>query len=404
MNWVLFAVLLAVLAVLALACRQLRSQLRQTQQEAAHLNNRLAHLQQELVEVNKRRKKLLAASTQALIIVEADYTVSSANKVARRLFGKKPGKNASLMVWTRQHQLQELVESILRGEKMPPLYFTYQGRNLEAHARAIKQNKHTVAVALAIHDVTELQHLTRVRRDFVANISHELRTPVASIQLLADTLAGGALTDKKLAPKLVEKIAIQAEALSQMARELMDLSLIESGQAPLKLGHYSLRKIIQAQVDRLLPQAERKRLSVTIDLPEDVMVLADKAATGRVLGNLLHNAIKFTDKGGITIAARRSDAGNGGNVDEPWVTVSVSDTGIGIPPYELGRIFERFYKIDVARSGKKSGTGLGLAIARHVVEAHGGRIWAESDGLSGATFYFTLPVEEPAAHAVEPAG
>jgi two-component system phosphate regulon sensor histidine kinase PhoR len=367
--------------------------MRQTVSETAHLANRLLRVQEELAEVNARRKKLLAASTQALLIVESDFTVSSANKVARRLFGKKQGKDSTLMTWIRQHQLQELVEKTLEGEKMPPTYFIFDNRSLEAHARVIRHNRQRVAVALAVHDVTELQRLTRIRRDFVANISHELRTPVTSIHLLAETLRNGAINDKKLAGQLLKKITAQADTLSQLAQELMDLSMIESGQAPLKLGIYPLCDIAQTQVDRMQPQAERKNLQLNIKIPPELKVLADETMLGRVIGNLLHNGIKFTEKGHVTIAAHPGSIAAGKDGDD-WITVSVADTGIGMPTAELGRVFERFYKVDQARSRKKTGTGLGLAIARHVVEAHGGRIWAESDGHSGAAIFFTLPLEE----------
>ncbi len=392
-SWVVAALLLAIVVVLALAYRRLRSELRREQMELARLDNRLAYVQNELAEVNARRKKLLSAATQGLVIVERDFTISSANKVARRMFGRKPKKDTTLMTWTRQHQLQELVERVLAGDKMPPVHFTFNDRNLEAQARAIKQKKQRVAVALAIHDVTEFQRLTRMRRDFVANVSHELRTPVASIQLLADTLLNGALQDKKVAPKLVEKIAVQSDLLSQLAQELMDLSLIESGQAPLKFASYPLHEITQKEVARLFAQAERKNLGIKVDIPDDLTVLADETMIRRVIGNLLHNAIKFTDAGLVTISADPSAV----SVDEAgdaWITVTVSDTGTGIPPQEIKRIFERFYKIDQARTRQKAGTGLGLSIAKHVIEAHGGRIWAESDGMTGTTFYFTLPVED----------
>lgn len=391
-GWWVAVILMGVMVLLVLANRRLRKQLRQESAENARLSSRLAYVQRELAEVNARRRKLLAASTQALMIVEADFSVSSANKVAKRLFGKKPSRDTTLMTWTRQHQLQELVEATLDGEKMPPLYFTYNNRNLEAHARSIKQNQQRVAVALAVHDVTELQRLLRIRRDFVANISHELRSPLASIQLLSDTLLSGGLKNKGLASKLVDKIAAQTETLNQLAQELMDLSLIESGQAPLKLGVYSLRAIAQAQVERLTPQATRKNIAIHLDIPEGITVLADETSVGRVIGNLLHNGIKFTESGGVTVSADwssiTSDDGDG-----DWITVKVTDTGMGIPAHEIDRIFERFYKVDQARNRKKTGTGLGLAIAKHVIEAHGGRIWAESSG-AGSTFYFTLPVEE----------
>lgn len=298
------------------------------------------------------------------------------------------------MAWTRQHQLQELVEQTLEGEKLPQTYFSWKDHHLEARARAIKENKEPVAVALAIHDVTELDHLARARRDFVANISHELRTPLASLQLLTDTLRNGALDDKKMALELIDKIAAQTDILSQLAREVLDLSMIESGKAPLRMAPYSLRRIVQTQIDQLLPQAERKNLTLQTDIPDDVEVLVDKTMVGRVIINLIHNAIKFTDKGAVTISTFHGDkATSNGEDSDGWVTVSVSDTGMGIAPDELPRIFERFYKIDRARERKGTSTGLGLAIAKHIVEGHGGEIWAESNG-AGTTFYFTLPSEK----------
>jgi two-component system, OmpR family, phosphate regulon sensor histidine kinase PhoR len=270
------------------------------------------------------------------------------------------------------------------------------------HARSIRgrskeAKKEPVAVALAIHDVTELQRLSRARRDFVTNISHELRTPLASLQLLTDTLLNGALDDRDMAFNLVNKIVAQLDTLNQLAQELLDLSLIESGQAPLKLDAYPLRIIVQAQVNQLLPQAERKNLNLKVDIPEDINVLADETMIGRVITNLIHNGIKFTETGGITVSAQRlngTTSSDEGSTAEDWIMISVSDTGIGIPPDEISRIFERFYKIDRARNRKQAGTGLGLAIAKHIVEAHGGRIWAESNGKTGTIFHFTLPPEE----------
>jgi two-component system phosphate regulon sensor histidine kinase PhoR len=399
-SWSISIVLLMLLLLMVFVYRRLRSQLRGEQTETARLRNKLSEVRRELAEINRRRKKLLAASTQALVIVESDCTISSANKTARRLFGGKPDETMTLMAWTRQHQLQELVAQVFQGKKMPPLYFNLADRILEAHARSIKQKGDVVAVALAIHDVTELQRLSRARREFVANISHELRTPLASIQLLIETLLDGALKDRSKSRKLVSKIAAQVDTLSQLAQELLDLSLIESGQTPLKMASCSLQAIAQAQVERLLPQAKRKDIALNMEIDEGIEVLVDETMIGRVITNLLHNAIKFTKTGSVTISAKPPNGApmppeeempleEGG---EDWVTVSISDTGIGIPPDEIPRIFERFYKVDPSRSAKQTGTGLGLAIAKHIVEAHGGRIWAESQG-QGATFYFTLLTE-----------
>jgi two-component system phosphate regulon sensor histidine kinase PhoR len=405
-SWSISTVLLTLLLVMVFACRHLRSRLRQEQTETARLRSRLSEVRRELAEINKRRKKLLAASTQALVIVEHDCTISSANKTARRLFGGKPDKTTTLMAWTRQHQLQELIAQVFQGKKMPPLYFNLGDRILEAHARSIKQNKEIVAAALAIHDVTELQRLSRARREFVANISHELRTPLASIRLLIETLLDGALEDQNISRDLVNKIAAQVDTLNQLAQELLDLSLIETGQTPLKMGLCSLQAIVQTQVERLLPQAERKNIALNMEIDEGLEVLVDETMIGRVITNLLHNAIKFTETGSVTISAKRSNGvtpmppeeekeeeeEEEDKEGEDWVTVSISDTGIGIPPDEIPRIFERFYKVDPSRSPKQAGTGLGLAIAKHIVEAHGGRIWAENRN-QGTAFYFTLLTE-----------
>ena len=235
---------------------------------------------------------------------------------------------------------------------------------------------------LALQDVSEVQRLGRARRDFVANISHDLRTPLASIRLLVDTLQAGALNDQKAAAEMLSKIGIEVDALTQLARELLDLAMIESGQMPLKLERTDLSDLVQAQIERFAPQARSKQQSLVLDIPPGTCALADGEMIGRVLSNLLHNACKFTPSGGqISVGA---------HLDNDNVTVWVADTGPGISPEDLTRIFERFYKVDRARG--QSGTGLGLAIARHIVEGHGGRIWAESSLGHGATFRFTLPV------------
>jgi len=392
-SWAISTVLLTLLIVLGVVCRNLRSQLKAEKMETMRLRNRLSDMRREVAEINNRRKKLLAASTQALIIVEDDYTISSANKTAKHIFGK-PGKSTTLMQWTRQHQLHEMVSQVFGDQKVPALYFNLQDRYLEANARPIKSDKEIIAVALAIHDITELQRLSRARREFVANISHELRTPLASTQLLIETLLNGALDKKKMAYKLVDKIAMQIDTLSQLARELLDLSLIESGQVPLKMSNTSLRSIVQTQVDVLTPQAERKNVALNVDIGQDIEVLVDETMIGRVITNLVHNAIKFTKDGSVTISATPPNGAGSHPISEEgderdWVTVSIADTGVGIPPDELPRIFERFYKVDPARNPKNAGTGLGLAIARHIVEAHGGTIWAESD-IKGTTFHFTV--------------
>ncbi|MCB0167035.1 MAG: PAS domain S-box protein [Anaerolineae bacterium] len=396
--WGITALLIVLLAILVYRFRKKTKELELQINENMRLERKLSDTRRDLAELNARRKKLLAASTQGLIIVEQDGLISSANKVAKRIFGKFRKEETTLMQWTRQHQLHELVEQTLAGEKMPAMYFNAGEKVLEAHARSIKDHHNIVAVALAISDVTELQKLSQSRRYFVTNISHELRTPLASLQLLTETLLNGALDDKEMAPQLIEKIAAQVDTLSQLAQEVLDLSLIESGRAPLKMASFPLNDIAQTQIDRLSLQAERKNLALKVEIPQDIAVLVDQAMINRVFTNLVHNAIKFTEKGGVTVSAQAPNGQTifGSREVEPgWIVVGISDTGIGIPKDDLPRIFERFYKVDRARSvGHESGTGLGLAIAKYIVEAHGGEIWAEGNGRAkGTTFYFTLPTD-----------
>jgi two-component system phosphate regulon sensor histidine kinase PhoR len=236
-------------------------------------------------------------------------------------------------------------------------------------------------VVLALEDQADRLRSERVRRDFVANVSHELRTPLASVRLLIETLLSGALEEPETATRMLNQMLGEVDSITQLAQELLDLSLIESGQMPMQIARANLRDVVDEQIVRYEAMTQQKRLRVEDQMPIDLMVEVDRKMIGRVLGNLIHNAIKFTpDRGQITIGAAAAD---------DKIKVSVADTGVGIPAEDLPRVFERFYKVDRARG--KSGTGLGLAIARHVVEAHGGRIWAESVEGRGATFYFTLP-------------
>jgi two-component system phosphate regulon sensor histidine kinase PhoR len=222
-----------------------------------------------------------------------------------------------------------------------------------------------------------------VRRDFVSNLSHELRTPLASLKALVETLRDGALEDPKAAGRFLNSVETEVDALTQMVQELLDLSRVESGQVPLNLVPADVRDVLSRPSERLRPQAERAGLTLSVELPPDLpRVLADVERMQQVVINLLHNAIKFTPPGG-RVAISAETAG-----DE--MIMSVRDTGVGIAAENLDRIFERFYKADRARSG--GGTGLGLAIAKHIVQAHGGRIWAESAEGKGSVFRFTLRV------------
>jgi two-component system phosphate regulon sensor histidine kinase PhoR len=242
----------------------------------------------------------------------------------------------------------------------------------------------TMYVGLALQDVSELVRLNRARRDMVANISHELRTPIANIRLIIDSLFHEDEKPKrKHSINSLQAIARETDSLLWIMQEMLDLSMIESGQAIMRLVEVPLQTLVDEAVDRLEDQSEAKHLKIIHDVPGDMQVLCDPDQARRVLVNLLHNAVKWSPSG-ETI---RVHAANGN--DE--VTVSVIDHGPGVPDDQVERIFERFYQVDPSRS-KQGGTGLGLAICKHIVEAHDGRIWTEGQSKGpGGRFMFTLP-------------
>lgn len=250
--------------------------------------------------------------------------------------------------------------------------------------------------SVVIEDLSELRRLERVRRDFVANISHELRTPLASVRLLAETLEDAIETDPDKAQVFVEKIENEVQLLSDLVAELLELSRIESGRVPMSIEPVESEMLVREVMARLLTQAQRHRVKLRTSIEQgQTLVAADSKQIARVLVNLVHNAIKFTPSGGtIVIGTQRQ-------LDGATQGFFVRDTGVGIAPEDLPRIFERFYKVSQARSRANfigpggGGSGLGLAIARHVVEAHGGRISATSEPGKGSTFTFTLPIITP---------
>jgi two-component system phosphate regulon sensor histidine kinase PhoR len=374
-GWIMAGIALIVLALLGWRWRA-------AQQETYELRRLLVAAQHALQSTQNDERVLRAWQASAgsavedpLLTLDANQRVTWANQRAVKLFGNPDGK--PLIQVTRSYELETLAGEALHSAEPPDRPVTLNGLAYTAHLVSLP----TGGAVLALKDVSEVQRLGRARRDFVANISHELRTPLASIRLLVDTLQSGAWTDPRLAPDMLSKISVEVDALAQLARELLDLAMIESGQMPLKLEPTDLHDLAQAQVERFMPQAKQKRLALVMNITPGLCALADGEMISRVLSNLLHNAIKFTPADGQITASAQKDGDN--------VIVSVADTGPGIPTEALTRIFERFYKVDRARG--QSGTGLGLAIARHIVEGHGGRIWAESEPGHGATFRFTLP-------------
>ncbi len=385
MEIALIIVLLAAAIVSAIGWHTATRRLREERLRAAELAAELreqAPLEAHLATLHA----LGEVAYEALMLVDARHRVLHLNAEARRLFGFDPSHMAemaaTLMSVTRHHELDEAVSRVL--EEGEDLDLQIKVREGTYRVRTLRHDSPSgPVVALALQDVTELQRLGRARRDMVANISHELRTPITSIHLLVDTLLrDGDFTRPQTAERL-RKIAAEADTLQQMAQELLDLSMIESGRAEFIFTPLDVAEVFAEVAEHFAEQAERKEVSIEAQAPPDLKVLADAQHLHRALGNLVHNALKFSPQGGVVrlMAEVRGDQ----------ALISVTDNGPGIPVDERQRVFERFYRGDRARSG--SGTGLGLAIAKHIVEAHGGTIWAEeSPTPPGARLCFTLPL------------
>ncbi len=345
--------------------------------------------QAQLGEVSAERARLMATldqMTDGVLIVDANGLIHMANPASERLLGEgTPFKNRSVAVALRHHQLVETWQRCQQtGETQSESVELLTTRKF-LQLIAIPDKK-TGGALLMVQDLTRLRRLETVRRDFISNVSHELRTPLASLKALAETLQEGALDDPPAARRFVNRMQTEVDALTQMAAELLELSRIESGQVPLELKATAPDALLHSASERMKTQAERAGIDLLVDCaPGLPAICADTPRLEQVLVNLIHNAIKFTPPGGeVRLYAR---------LDGKFIRFDVSDTGSGIDPDDLPRIFERFYKADRARSrASASGTGLGLSIARHIVEAHGGKIWAESEFSHGSSFYFTVPL------------
>ena len=336
-----------------------------------------AELTQRLRQIETRVDALRNGPSYPLLILDADSRIVDANAHAVGSLGQG-SIGQTIIEATRSYEIDAVVQMALRTQRTEERPVTWNARPYFARAVPSADG----GAVLVLEDRADQLRLERVRRDFVANVSHELRTPLASVRLLIETLLSGARDEPELATRMLSQMLSEVDSITQLAQELLDLSMIESGQMPMHMRRANLREIVEEQIIHYGPQSQQKQIAIEDDVPPELIVEVDAKMIGRVLANLLHNAIKFTpDQGRITIGVVPAD---------DRIRVSVTDTGVGIPAEDLPRIFERFYKVDRARG--KSGTGLGLAIARHVVEAHGGRIWAQSVEGKGATFYFTIPV------------
>jgi two-component system, OmpR family, phosphate regulon sensor histidine kinase PhoR len=341
-----------------------------------------------LTDERNRSSAILGSMVEGVAVVTGEERILYCNWAFEQILELPEGSSQgrTLVEALRQADLVALVRQALSGvEELTGEVEvgTVRRRNFSVTAAPVRAAGANGAV-LVLHDITELRRLERVRRDFVANVSHEFKTPLTAIQGFAETLLSGALDDKANRRRFVEIIREHARRLARLTDDLLKLSRIEAGRLELEIRPIRVEALVIGCIETARLNAKARGLEIHVDLQENApAVRGDGAQLGEVLQNLLDNALQYTPPGGQIVVKACSNGHE--------VIFTVTDTGIGIPESDLERIFERFYRVDAARSREAGGTGLGLAIARHIVDAHGGRIWVESAVGQGSRFHFSVP-------------
>ena len=364
---------------------------------AAELNvmaPRLRDRIEELTEDRNRAEQILDALDDGILLLDGAGRLLVANPTARAWFGLpddlRPGLPLRRVVSVRQ--IAELAEEATT--KRAPVNGTVtvvlpEHRTLTLRAFPLADRGPTGRTVVTLSDITQRRRLEVLRRDFVANASHELKTPVAALRALAETLESALSDDPEAARGFVVRVRREAERLDALVRDLLDLSRVERGA--LNVEPVDMVGLVKEVAETYAERAEERRIKLRTELRPQSMVRGDRAQLGLLLSNLVDNALRYTGARGTVRVRLDSIDGK--------VILEVADTGEGIPAKELPRIFERFYRVDKARARQTGGTGLGLAIVRHVAESHGGTVAVQSKVGKGTTFSVTLPVTGPSTIA-----
>jgi two-component system phosphate regulon sensor histidine kinase PhoR len=365
--------------------------LRQQRQVLAEMEDARRRQQQTTVDAQAQQQVLFNSMLEGLLLLDRHRRIYLANRSFKNLFGLKAElRGKTIMEALRLHELAELVERVeTEGQvfdhelKLPEL----SGRWLRVNAAVISNSAgEREGMILVFHDLTRLKQLERTREDFVANVSHELRTPLSLIKGYVETLLDGARNDPAIAERFLKIIERNTQRLDLLIQDLLTISALESGRMKLNLQPVELRLLVEKIFTDLKPPAENKNTGLVNTL-SDLTATADVNRLEQVLANLVDNAIKYgRAEGTVTVGGKKLDDGR--------LEIFVQDDGPGIPAEALDRVFERFYRVDKARSRDQGGTGLGLSIVKHIVQAHGGEVWVKSELGKGATFFFTLPSTE----------
>jgi two-component system phosphate regulon sensor histidine kinase PhoR len=389
--YALLIVLGVAVAGLALAWRRERSlRAADAERNRRDLSEQRSRRDAELREQSQRTSALFDRMVEGLIVVDAGGRIRLANRAAASLFGfDAPGSGQTILEATRHHEVAAVVARLDREPEVLGHELRIDSmdapRFLQVNALALRDSAGASDGAILVfHDLTRLRHLEGVRQEFVANVSHELRTPLSLIKSATETLLDGARDDPAALARFLGIIDKHANRLALLIDDLLLLSTLDSGGLRLDRQPLPFRDTVQDAVDDLQPRAKARNVKLENLVPGALVALADNERMRQVIFNLLDNAIKYGRVGGrTTVGGRALPTGR--------IEITVSDDGPGIPTEAKGRIFERFYRVDKARSREQGGTGLGLAIVKHVVQAHGGEVRVESEPGAGSTFIFWLP-------------
>jgi len=369
---------------------------------AKALNAMAASLQHQLDEIRSngdRLQSVLDNMTSGVVMIAPDGKITLYNREAEQLLGSSVRERVGRSVTEiRQHfELINLIREVLEQpayvrEELTVYY--PEERLLEIHIVPMTMGgDDEQGLLLVLQDVTAIRRLERMRSEFVANVSHELKTPVAAVKGFAETLLAGAMNDEETARSFLTIIQDESDRLNRLIGDILELSKIESRRSPLQFSPIDLPAFLGRMAELLSPEAGKKSIELNVQAEEGLFLEADEDRLGQILMNLLQNGINYTPEGGkVKVTAEVVESGDG---EEELVRITVADTGIGIPKKDVPRIFERFYRVDKARSRSSGGTGLGLSIVKHLTELHRGTIRVESEIGAGSKFILELPLLQP---------
>jgi two-component system phosphate regulon sensor histidine kinase PhoR len=365
--------------------RQFVRQQRQTQSDLEDYQRRQ---QQTTTDAKAQQQVLFNSMLEGLLLLDRHRRIYLANRAFKNLFGLKAELRGKTVVEAlRVPELAELIERV----ESAGLVFDYELKLPELSERWLQVNAAVITnsageregTILVFHDLTRLKQLERTREEFVANVSHELRTPLSLIKGYVETLLDGARGNPEVAERFLRIIERNTQRLDLLIQDLLTISALESGRVKLNVQAVGLHPLADKIFGDLKPPAENKNITLVNELPH-LTASADADRLEQVLANLVDNAIKYgRPHGMVTVGGRAIENGK--------LEIYVKDDGPGIPSESLKRVFERFYRVDKARSREQGGTGLGLSIVKHIVQAHGGEVWVKSELGAGSTFHFTLP-------------